>query len=216
MESPHADGKNQPAPLKHAMINSDDVEDDSTDCWPWYVEEDSETGKLVRNIDWKHTSVGPMENWPMSCKTSLSVCLSSRFPMIVWLGDDMTMLSNDAYSAILGKKHPRALGKPGSQSWGEIWSTVGPMLASVKETGKATWTKDHLLVIDRYGFNEESYWTFSYSPIRSSRKRIDGVFTAVEETSSRYISERRLRTLRDLSARTAMNDVVSSTGKNAW
>lgn len=201
------------------MIFPKNMEADNENC-PWYIEEGSETGKLARSIDWKKTSLGPMENWPMSFKTSLSICLASRFPMLIWLGDDLTILYNDAYTLLIGKKHPNAFGKPGSQSWGEIWPTIGPMLASVKDTGKATWTNDLLLVVDRYEFYKESYWTFSYSPIRSSKHRVDGVFTAVEETSIRYISERRLRTLRDLSAKTTPtagnpNDAVLKTGKDA-
>ncbi len=172
--------------------------------------------QLVKQVNWDATSIGPIKNWPMSFKTALSICMTSRFPMVLWFGVDLLVIYNDAYKPQMGSKHPRFLGRPGCECWPEIWDTIGPMINSVVSSGKATWMGDLLLVMDRHGYLEETYWTCSYSPIRSSSKCVDGVFTAVEETSSRCISERRLRTLRDLSVRTTATsgqpvDAVSHT-----
>jgi PAS domain S-box-containing protein len=156
---------------------------------------------LMRAYDWSQTPLGPVSEWPQSLKTAVSICLNSRFPILLWWGPDLTILYNDAYRPILGKtKHPRALGSPGREIWPEVWEIIGPMLESVLATGQATWSDDQLLVLDRNGYLEEAYFTFSYSSIRDESGHVGGVFTAVNETTLRVIGERRLRTLRDLGA----------------
>ena len=108
------------------------------------------------------------------------------------------MLYNDAYRPILGQKHPRALGQVGAECWPEIWDLIGPMLNGVLAGGEATWSADQLLVLERNGFPEECFFTFSYSPIFDESGGVGGVFTAVTETTERVIGERRLRTLANL------------------
>lgn len=163
-----------------------------------------DVGALMRALNWSKTLAGPVERWPQSLRTSVSICLDSRFPILVWWGPDLVMFYNDAYRSILGKsKHPRALGAAGAQIWPEIWHIVGPMLRGVLEKGQATYSPDLLLMLERNGFPEECYFTFSYSPIRSEAGRAGGVFTAVTETTGRVVGERRLRTLRDLASHAA-------------
>src|SRR5581483_6665072 len=135
-----------------------------------------------------------------SLKTSVSICLASRFPILIWWGPEFVKLYNDAYAAIIGDKHPRALGAPGREVWPEIWDIIGPMLASVIERGEATWSADQMLPLRRKGYTEECYFTFSYSPIRDESGGVGGVFTAVTETTERVVGERRLATLRELAA----------------
>lgn len=107
---------------------------------------------------------------------------------------------NDAYVELIGTKHPKALGCPGREVWPEIWDTIGPFLAGVMERGEATWADDLLLMLERNGYAEECYFTFSYSPIRDESGGIGGIFTPVVETTEKVIGERRLRTLRDIAA----------------
>ncbi len=133
----------------------------------------------------------------------MSLCLNSRFAIIVWWGRDLTVLYNDAYAPFLGIKHPEALGRPGREVWREIWDIVGPMLEGVMERGEATRSDDLLLLLERHGYPEECYFTFSYSPIRDESGQVAGVFTPVSDTTDKLIGERRLRTLRDLAARMA-------------
>jgi PAS domain S-box-containing protein len=162
-------------------------------------------GALMRAFDWSTTALGPAEAWPQSLKTSVSTCLNSRFAILIWWGKDLTKLYNDAYVPILGHKHPRALGAPGRQVWPEIWHIIGPMLEGVMERGEATWADNLLLELERDGYQEECYFTFSYSPIRDELGNVAGIFTPVQETTAQVVGERRLRTLRDLAeaARTA-------------
>jgi len=158
-----------------------------------------EMGALMRSLDWAQTPIGPVESWPQSLRTSVSICLASRFPMLIWWGPELVMLYNDAYRPMLGaSKHPRSMGQRGRECWPEIWDIIGPMLEGVLTRGEATWSNDQLLPLDRNGYVEECYFTFSYSPIRDESGGIGGVFTAVTETTGRVLGERRLRTLREL------------------
>jgi PAS domain S-box-containing protein len=161
-----------------------------------------EMGALMRATDWSKTPLGPVSRWPQSLRTTVSTCLSSRFPILVWWGPEMVKLYNDAYRFILGGKHPVALGAKGRDVWPEIWNIIGPMLEGVLQRGEATWSEDILLPLERKGFLEECYFTFSYSPIRDESGGVGGIFTAVTETTERVLGDRRLRTLRELASAT--------------
>jgi signal transduction histidine kinase len=141
----------------------------------------------------------------------VSICLNSRFPISLWWGPELVMLYNDAWRPILGKtKHPAALGRPGIESWPEIWDTIGAQFNSVLTRGEATWSDDLLLVVERNNYREEAYFTYSYSPIKHSDGRIGGVFSAISETTERVLGERRLRILRELAAQTAESKSVQA------
>ena len=162
-----------------------------------------EMGALMRSIDWGATELGPVERWPQSLRTAVSICLSSRFPILIWWGPELIKLYNDAYRPMLGAKHPRSMGQKGRECWAEIWDIIGPMLESVMVHGQATWSDDQMLPLHRHGYTEECYFTFTYSPIRDELGGVGGVFCAVIETTKRVIGERRLATLRELAARAA-------------
>ena len=181
---------------------------------PDFLSGTGEMGTRVRALDWAATTpLGPISAWPQSLKASLSICLHSRFPMVIWWGAELTLLYNDAWRPMLGEtKHPRALGRPGAEIWPEIWPIIGEQLKSVVNTGQATWSDDTLLVVDRNHFTEEAYFTYSYSPILLEDGSVGGVFTAVSETTERVIAARRLETLRLLAARTAEAQSVD----DAW
>lgn len=185
--------------------------EDSTDAPPWLVG-GGEMGERMRSLDWSQTHLGPIEQWPQSLRTSISICLASSFPIVMYWGPEYVVLYNDAYRAILGSKHPWALGRPCRECWAEIWSTIGPMLQGVVDSGKATWSDDLLLLLKRHGYPEECYFSFSFSPIRIETGAVGGVFTAVIETTDNVIGERRLQTLRDLAARA----VDANTEADAW
>lgn len=160
-----------------------------------------EMGAFMRSFDWANSLLGPVHQWPQSLRTSVSTCLNSRFAILIWWGPDLVMLYNDAYRQIIGAKHPAALGHPGRECWPEIWEIIAPMLEGVLERGEATWSNDLLLMLERSGYPEECYFTFSYSPIRNESGQVGGVFTPVADTTERVINERRLSTLRALAAR---------------
>ena len=160
-----------------------------------------EMGALMRSMDWSRSPLGPVEGWPQDLRTSVSTCLNSRFAILIWWGRDLIMLYNDAYREIIAAKHPAALGQPGRDCWPEIWHIIGPMLGGVMERGDATRSDDLLLLLERNGYPEECYFTFSYSPICDVSGTVVGVFTPVAETTDKVIGARRLCTLRDLASR---------------
>ena len=105
-----------------------------------------EMAQLIRAIDWGQTSLGPVESWPQSLRTAVSICLGSRHPIVLWWGPERWMFYNDGYRPMLGEsKHPQFLGAPGQECWAEIWDIIGPMMDQVIETGEATWSEDLLL-----------------------------------------------------------------------
>jgi hypothetical protein len=162
---------------------------DSTDLS--FLSGGGEMGERMRAFDWSSSPVGPAAQWPQSLKTAVSICIGSRYPIVLWWGNpEYTMFYNDGYIPVLGvTKHPGWLGRSGREAWKEIWSTVGPMLDSVFQTGEATWSEDLLLLMDRNLPREETYFTFSYSPIRGDQGEIDGIFCACYETTGRVVGE---------------------------
>jgi len=129
--------------------------------------------------------------------------LNSRYPMFVWWGQELTNLYNDAYIPVLGARHPQALGQSAPNVWKEIWNVVGPQAEVVLNEERATWNEDLLLVMERYGYTEETYFTFSYSPALNDDGSVGGVFCACTEETAKVVGERRLRTLREIAEKTA-------------
>lgn len=158
-----------------------------------------EMGELIRATDWSQTLLGPIEKWPQSLRSALSICLGSAFPIAIYWGKELTLLYNDAWSPIPGDKHPGALGKPAIEVWPEIWPDIEPLFRQVMQTGEASRSIDALLPMQRHGYTEECYFDFTFTPIRGEANRIDGIFNAVIETTYRVISERRASFLRELS-----------------
>jgi GAF domain-containing protein len=165
-------------------------------------------GERMRSLDWSSTPVGPVQDWPQSLRTAVSMCLGSQHPIEIWWGPEYVRFYNDAYRPILGsQRHPQFLGRPGRECWGEIWDRIGFMLDGVRETGVATWSEDYELFLTRNGYTEETYFTFSYAPLRDETGGVGGIFCACTETTSSVLMERRLETLRALaSASVGSND----------
>ncbi len=172
---------------------------------------DSEMAARMRRLDWSATALGEPGTWSAVLATSCRICLTSRFPMIVWWGPDLRFFYNDAYLPLLGAKHP-ALGKPGREVWSEIWHIIEPMLSGVLASGEATWSEDLMLPVQRHGYDEESYWTYSYSPLYDGGQ-VAGVFTAVSDTTERVVGERRLAALRDLGSRSGVARSVAEASR---
>lgn len=155
----------------------------------------------MRATDWSTTRLGPVEHWPQALRTMLGVVLGSRFPMLVWWGPDLLHLYNDAYRPILRDKHPRALAAPAAEIWAEVWDVAGPMARGVQEGGPATWTEDLQLFINSGTITEETYFTFSYSPIPGDDGRVGGLLNTVQETTAKVQGERESRMMHELVAR---------------
>ncbi len=185
---------------------------------PGWVRGGGALGQLVREFDWANTPLGAIEKWPHSLNTVVRVLLASRFAMWMSWGPELTFLYNDDYARMtLGKKHPWALGKSCSEVWKEIWDDIAPRIRRVLETGEATWDEALLLFLERSGYREETYHTFSYSPLFGDDGRVAGNLCVVSEETDRVIGERRLKTLRSLAGELnktmTEDDVVECIGR---
>ncbi len=157
----------------------------------------------TRAFAWARTPLGALDSWTVSLRSSAALMLESRFPMALWWGPELHNLYNDAYVPVLAGKHPDALGRPASEVWSEIWHILGPQSQRVMSGGGATWNEHLLLPMQRKGFLEETYFTFSYSPLRDDDGQIAGVLITCQETTAQVQGERQLRLLRSLAARMA-------------
>ncbi|HEY0705709.1 MAG TPA: ATP-binding protein [Polyangia bacterium] len=162
-----------------------------------------EMAARMRALDWSKTAVGPVESWPQSLKVTVRLMLTSRYAMWMGWGQDFTFFCNDAYLPTLGIKQEWALGASAREVWAEIWKDVGPRAEAVLRTGVATWDEGLLLFLERRGFAEETYHTFSYSPVHTDAGEVGGMLCVVTEETERTIGERRLRSLRELAAATS-------------
>ena len=160
-----------------------------------------EAGRLMRSIDWAATPLGPPEDWPRSLKTCVRILLTSRQAMFVWWGDHLINLHNDAYRSILGGKHPWALGQPASSVWREIWDQVGPRAESAMHHNEGTYDEALLLLMERNGYREETYYTFSYSPVPNEEGGTGGIICANTDDTQRIVGGRQLALLQELAAR---------------
>ncbi|HEX6975612.1 MAG TPA: PAS domain-containing protein [Vicinamibacterales bacterium] len=155
-----------------------------------------ETGALMRAHDWSQSPLGPPASWPQPLRTVVGLLLQSRFPMFVAWGPELGFLYNDSYAEILGAKHPAALGRRFHDIWSEIWSDISPLIDAAM-AGEAIYREDLPLVMNRKGFDEQTWFTFSYSPVRDERGTVAGMFCAVTETTEKVLAERELRALNE-------------------
>jgi hypothetical protein len=167
----------------------------------------SECGALARRVRWADTPLGTPATWPSALRVATEMCLTTSFPMLVVWGPDLTEIYNDAYAVILGEgKHPRAMGAPAQSIWPEIWSQVGPLFHAVLQSGEPIYQRDQRLLIERNGILEETYFTYSFSPLRDDEGAIRGVLDTVTETTEHVIDRRRLANLGRLSSNLHVTD----------
>ncbi|GAB2865072.1 SpoIIE family protein phosphatase [Nocardioides pacificus] len=165
---------------------------------------EGDLGRDLLAVEWESTPLGPIDTWPGSLKAVVRMVLASRFSMWMAWGEELNFLCNEAYRRdTLGTKYPWALGRPASEVWSEIWPDIGPRIERVLTTGEATWDKSLLLFLERSGYPEETYHTFSYSPLADDDGAIAGMLCVVSEDTEEVIAHRRMQTLRDLGARNA-------------
>ncbi|MBN9681817.1 MULTISPECIES: ATP-binding response regulator [unclassified Corallococcus] len=158
-----------------------------------------EMGRLIRSMDWSKTPLGPVETWPQSLRTTVSLCLSSTFPILIAWGPERVQIYNDSYRPICGAKHPESMGQP----FRDCWATALPVVGGVFEkagTGIGSYIENQRMFLDRYGYLEEAFMTFSFSPIRDESGGVGGLFHPITEVTEKMLSARRTQTLRELSA----------------
>jgi signal transduction histidine kinase len=177
-------------------------------------------GALMRTRDWSRSPLGEPSTWAPPLRTTVDLLLQSQFPMFVAWGPHLGFLYNDAYAEILGGKHPDAIGRPFRDIWSEIWSDISPLIDAAM-AGESTYREDLPLVMNRTGYDEQTWFTFSYSPVRDDDGTVTGMFCAVCETTQRVLAERALRDLNDtlerrvaeaVAERSLLANIVEATG----
>jgi PAS domain S-box-containing protein len=178
---------------------------------PEWLAGGGELGRLIGSRDWSQTSLGPIDAWPQSLKTSVNLILNARHPMWISWGKDAAFLYNDAYIQVLSlAKHPGALGKPTTEVWPEIWDIIGPLIDKVYQKGEASFQDDVRFLMNRGDFIEETYYSFSYSPIRDESGAVAGLFCPTTEVTPKVINARRLRTLSELSSNALLQRTIEA------
>ncbi|MGH7605146.1 MAG: ATP-binding protein [Gemmatimonadaceae bacterium] len=150
-----------------------------------------------RAIDWSKTALGPVEDWPRALATAVQMTLESPFPINLWCGRQLLLIYNDAYRAVLGAKHPAALGQPGRDVWSEIWSDIGPMFDSIEGGGPSVYAEDARFSMERTdGAPTEAWFTFSLSPVRDESGDIVAFLNIASETTQRILARLELEEAR--------------------
>jgi len=182
---------------------------------PEFLSGGGELGQMIREYDWASSPLGPVDTWPQSLRTCIRIMLTSRQPIWIGWGRELIKFYNDPYLGIIGGKHPWALGQPASEVWKDIWKDIEPMLRQVMEEDQGTYVESQLLIMERNGYPEETYYTFSYTPIPGDDGKTAGMFCANTDDTDKIISERQLRTLTELGKRLTdcktNEDVISQT-----
>src|SRR5205814_568378 len=161
-----------------------------------------EMGKVVRARGWSKTPLGPIESWPQSLRTTVSLCLASNFPISIAWGPHRVQIYNDGYWPICGANHPHSMGQDFKECWLSAWPQIGEAFERA-QAGETSYIENQRMFLDRNDYLEETFFTFSFSPIRDESGRVGGLFHPVTETTARMLGERRARALRDLAARTS-------------
>ena len=137
---------------------------------------------LLREADWATTPLGPVERWPDSLRAAIKTVLPSRVPMMLWWGPQLVQLYNAAAMPVIGRKHPAAIGQRAAECYAEAWSELGPLTDMVMTGQGATFSRDLFVPYERHGYVEETYWTFSCSPVQDGN-RIGGLLVAAMDTT---------------------------------
>jgi len=180
-----------------------DVRPEHHDADPFaFLAGGGEMGRLIRSLDWSETPLGPVDSWPQSLRTTVNICLASDLPICIIWGPGLVQIYNDGYRVICGDKHPRSMAQNFPECWKEAWPVIGEAHDSAL-AGDTAFLETQHIYLERHGYLEECFFTFSFSPIRDEAGRVGGLFHPVIEMTAKMLGERRTRALRDLSARTS-------------
>jgi PAS domain S-box-containing protein len=158
-----------------------------------------EMARLISETDWSKSPLGPIDTWPQSLRTTVSLCLASNFPINIIWGPEHCQIYNDGYRVVCGAAHPQALGEPYTKTWASAWPAIGEPFHQAL-AGDTSFLENQRMFLFRNGYLEETFFTFSLSPIRDESGGIGGLFHPVTETTTSMLAERRARLLRDLNA----------------
>ena len=160
-----------------------------------------EMAACCRKVDWSATSLGSVDGWEPALRHALRTTMECPFAICLWCGPEKILIYNDAYTPLLGAKHPRALGRPGAEVWAEAWSDIGPVF-EVMEQGNPVYAEDgHFLMERSGGIAADAWFTYSLSPVRAESGVVVAYLNVASETTARVHAERDLRAARKTAER---------------
>jgi len=177
---------------------------------PEFLSGGGEMGKLIRSKDWSKTPLGSPDTWPQSLRTTVSLCLASNFPISIAWGPHRVQIYNDGYWPITGDMHPTSMGQDFKECWFSAWPVIGQAFEEAS-LGQTRFLENQRIFLDRYGYKEETFFTFSFSPILDESGGVGGLFHPVIELTQQTLAERRLNILRAI----ADNTVNAKTAEEA-
>jgi signal transduction histidine kinase/DNA-binding response OmpR family regulator len=159
---------------------------------------EGEVRRLLRSVDWTVNPLGPVASWSPALRVMVESVLHAAFPMVINWGPEFIAIYNDAYVEHLGRRHPHSLARSAPNIWPEAWDWLGPRMERVVRDAQTLRFADDLQILQRNGYQEECYFTFSHSPVVDIDGSVGGVLTIAIETTRKRLSERRSEALRDL------------------
>ena len=155
-----------------------------------FLDQPGEMARRIREHDWSATPLGDPDGWPEPLRFSVDLCLGSAFPAAIYWGPELILIYNDAWAPIPADRHPWALGRPAAEVWADIWYVVGPQFRRVLESGRGYSVFDQLLMMERGGIPRETYWNYSFTPIRDDAARTLGILNQGNETTATVVAQR--------------------------
>lgn len=175
----------------------------------------SAMAKRIRDFDWSTHPLGPPDTWSAALRSALGIALNSAFPTCIYWGPELRLLYNDSWSLIPGPRHPGCLGEPAEEVWSDIWHVIEPQFTRAISRGEGVYFRDQMLPMRRYGVEEETYWTYNFTPIRDDDGSIRGVFNSGNETTRQVMQQTHTRFLLELSdVYRTMGDVDAVRGRS--
>ncbi len=176
-----------------------------------------EMADRFREFDWASTPLGPVERWPESWRNAVNIILDSSFPTALALGSELIYFYNDAFIPLAGpSRHPHGLGTPVPRAWKEIWQQIlQQRFEYVLRTGLPTFEVDMLLPLERSGYLEETFVTFSFAALRDAQNKPSGIFCTAIETTGRVIADRQLECLRALASQGSLAETPEAACREA-
>ena len=159
---------------------------------------DGEMARRIRDFPWYGHPMGEPDGWPAALRAALGICLNSAFPVAIYWGSDLRLLYNDAWSSIPGPRHPACLGEPAEEVWGDIWHVIEPQFTQVIETGTGFFVPEQMLPMRRFGYEEETWWSYSFTPIRGEDGAIEGIYNSGVERTQAVLKQRQTAFILDL------------------
>ncbi|KAL6413602.1 sensory transduction histidine kinase [Ilyonectria robusta] len=164
--------------------------------------------KFARSVDWASTPLGPIDDWPADLRTMSNMVMGSPHPAAMYWGPQFVCIYNAAYLEMAGRKHPQLMGSMYQDAWPEIWDELEPVFKSAMEAGQATMKHENQLFIDRHGYLEESFFSWSIVPLVGGDGEVVGLYNPAFENTRRRVNERRMLMLREIGERTAAATTV--------